>query len=143
MTSLFSIGLFCFTNTAFQIFSFEILKMLNVNNMKIENKINEIQNDIKIQKEVTLSLLRINDTLFNKMKKIENELKEMKESICVMNDKFEELIEVDVEKEFNQLSSKIFNTNIDILDTNTNTNTTLENNSPKSVTSEKSDIVFL
>ena len=135
MTSLFSIGLFCFTNSAFQIFSFHILKMLIANNMKIEDNIDKIQTDIKTQKEVAFSLLRINDTLFNKLKNVETQLKEVKEAICDMNDKFEQLIKVDVEAEFNEISSKIFNTD----------DTFILNNlsSPKSVTSEKSDIVIL
>jgi len=131
MTSLFSIGLFCFTNSAFQMFSFHILKMLIANNMKIEDKMDEIQTDIKTQKEVTFSLLRINDTLFNKLKSVEAQLKDMKEAICDMNHKFEELIKVDVESEFNEISSQIFNTDLHNL------------SSPKSETSEKSDIVIL
>ena len=131
MTSLFSIGLFCFTNTAFQMFSFHILKMINTTNMKIEDNIDEIQSDIKTQKEVIFSLLRINDTLFNKLKSVEIQLKEVKEALCNMNDKFEQLIKVDVEAEFNEISSQIFNTD------------DIKNLSPKSVTSEKSDMVFL
>lgn len=109
--------------------------MLIANNKKIEYNIHEIQTDIKTQKEVTFSLLRINDTLFNKLKTVEASLKEMKEAICDMNDKFEQLIKVDVEAEFNEISSKIFNTD----------DTFILNNlsSPKSVTSEKSDIVIL
>jgi predicted nuclease with TOPRIM domain len=131
MTSLFSIGLFCFTNSAFQMFSFHILKMITATNIKIEDNIDEIQSDIKTQKEATFSLLRINDTLFNKLKSVETQLKELKESVSIMNNKFEQLIQVDVEAEFNEISSQIFNAD------------DIKNLSPKSVKSEQSDIVFL
>lgn len=113
---MFGLGLFCLTNTVFQVFSFHMLKQVIKNQYFIEKKVERAQGNIIIIKESLCSVLNLHDELFNKLKTILSEVKELKQElkkdIKQINDKFDLFNEIDIDAEFK--STFLENNNLNV-----------------------------
>jgi hypothetical protein len=113
---MFGLGLFCLTNTVFQVFSFHMLKQVIKNQYFIEKKVERAHGNIIIIKESLCSVLNLNDDLFNKLKTILSELKELKQElkkdIKQINDKFDLFNEIGIDAEFK--STFLENNNLNV-----------------------------